>query len=109
MKRLIKGHTTKNAAIIEGNGECCLKSYDTIVIRVKDGRLVVSGTYSSTTRRHIGWFLRDKFGCRLCYQDIKKADNLGCAIELDSYNFVELSDEETSFIREQRETFSCPF
>jgi hypothetical protein len=36
-----------------------LYSYDTKVAEVRDGWLHIFGLYSMTTRRHIGWFMRE--------------------------------------------------
>lgn len=47
----------KKAEIIEYNGAIYLKSYDTIVARIKDGKVFVRGWYSQTTARHINEFL----------------------------------------------------
>ena len=51
-------------------------SYDTVVINVavgkKEGRWIeCTGLYSRTTRKQIGWFLKEYFP-ELTYQDIKK-------------------------------------
>ena len=36
-----------------------LYSYTTKVAEVRDGSLRIFGLYSMTTRRHIGWFMRE--------------------------------------------------
>lgn len=42
------------------DGTIQLKSYTTIVIEISpDGWMVCSGTYSATTRKHIGAFLKE--------------------------------------------------
>lgn len=45
------------------NGDICLQSYNTDVIYAvyKTGFLYCTGTYSTTTRKHISWFLREYF------------------------------------------------
>lgn len=63
------------------NGQCGVRywndrneliSYNTVVIRVfHDGWLQVSGLYSATTRRHIGYFLR-QFMPQITFQQIKE-------------------------------------
>lgn len=100
MERLIKGHVTKNAKVIKRGGCCYLKSYSTIVIKIEDNRMVVTGLYSATTRRHIGWFLADVFGCKFNYYDIKKAENLGYAIDTSTGEPLELTEEEREFIKQ---------
>lgn len=45
------------AKIIEYDGGIYLQSYDTIVARIKNGKLFVRGWYSQTTGRHINEFL----------------------------------------------------
>lgn len=54
-----------------------LYSYTTRVAEVRDGWLTIFGLYSMTTRRHIGWFMREigKFDYQLAkqlYEDGKK-------------------------------------
>lgn len=40
-------------------GGLALYSYTTRVAELKDGWLHINGLYSMTTRRHIGWFMRE--------------------------------------------------
>ena len=40
-------------------GGLALYSYTTRVAEVRDGWLHIFGLYSPTTRRHIGWFMRE--------------------------------------------------
>ena len=40
-------------------GGIALYSYATRVAEVRDGWLHIFGLYSPTTRRHIGWFMRE--------------------------------------------------
>lgn len=48
----------KKATVIENDdGKIELKSYDTIVAYIKDGKAYVNGWYSMTTARHINEFL----------------------------------------------------
>ena len=45
------------------NGSRALQSYDTIVIEIDpESWLLVNGLYSPTTKRHIGWFMRELYG-----------------------------------------------
>lgn len=46
------------AEIIEYNNILYLKSYDTIVAKIENGKAVVNGWYSQTTARHINEFLK---------------------------------------------------
>ena len=53
------------------DGSVVFTSYDTDVIYIdKDGWLYVSGLYSMTTRKQIGYFL-EEYVPELSYQDIK--------------------------------------
>ena len=57
-------------------GGLALYSYTTKVAEVVDGWLTIHGLYSMTTRRHIGWFMRElgKFDYQLAkrlYEDNK--------------------------------------
>lgn len=103
MERLIKGHVTKNAKVIEESG-IYLKSYKTYVIRIRDSRMVITGLYSSTTRRHISWFLKDKLS-KFTFQDVRKADLLGYAIDVNTGEPLELTEEEVVFINRQRRSY----
>ena len=40
-------------------GNTYLYSYDTMVAEIRDGWLKIHGLYSMTTRKHIGWFMRE--------------------------------------------------
>ena len=61
MTRKFTDHPHAQACIIEmPNGYKALQSYQTIVIEIDhEGWLKVDGLYSMTTRRHIGWFMRE--------------------------------------------------
>ena len=53
------------------DGSIVFTSYNTDVIYIdKDGWLYVSGLYSATTRKQIGYFLKE-YVSALSYQDIK--------------------------------------
>ena len=47
-----------------------LVSYSTTVLELVNGILYVNGLYSATTRKHIGWFMRE---LGMTYQDAKRA------------------------------------
>ena len=59
--RKFEDHQYAQATIIEyTNGAKTLVSYNTPVIYIdEEGWLRVNGLYSMTTRRHIGWFMRE--------------------------------------------------
>lgn len=84
-----------------GESEWGLISYSTIVIRVKNMRLVVTGTYSATTRKHIGWWLHSQY-THLTYQGIKKLANDMLALDLTTGEVVTLTQEEKDFINAER-------
>lgn len=48
----------KKAIIIKYNNILYLKSYNTIVAKIENGKAVVNGWYSQTTARHINEFLK---------------------------------------------------
>lgn len=53
------------------DGSVVFTSYNTDVIYIdKDGWLYVSGLYSATTKKQIGYFLKEYVPC-LSFQDIK--------------------------------------
>ena len=62
------------------NGVIQLKSYNTIVAWVDDGVLYVTGLYSATTRKHLGWFAK-QFG--LTYKHIRKVYDNGKPMSID--------------------------
>ena len=63
------------AGIIDIPGGVQLVSYETIVCEIVDGWLHCYGTFSATTRRHIGAFLREVapslsyHSAKLCHRD----------------------------------------
>ena len=59
--RKFKDHPHANAWIIEHEtGEKVLISYMTPVIEIdREGWLKITGLYSMTTIKHIGWFMRE--------------------------------------------------
>ena len=98
----LKDHTTWNAtAYVHVKNKKVvsvgLQSYRTMVIRVKDDRMVVSGLYSMTTRRHIGWYLKEYYPW-LSYYDIKDMYKKDMALDLNTKELVPLTDEEQEFV-----------
>ena len=61
MTRKFKDHPYAQACVIEcEDGYKALQSYDTIVIEINpEGWLKVNGLYTMTTKRHMGWFMRE--------------------------------------------------
>ena len=59
--RKISGHEFAQVKVYEyDNGAMTLVSYTTAVIGINpEGWLEVSGLYSRTTIKHIGWFMRE--------------------------------------------------
>lgn len=66
--RKLRGHEYAQVkVIIDEESNITLISYTTPIIEVdSDGWLEVNGLYSATTRKHIGWFMREYFN--LSYQ-----------------------------------------
>ena len=64
------------------DGSLVFTSYNTDVIYIdKDGWLYVSGLYSATTRKQIGWFLNE-YVPELTYQDIKSLYYNNCLLNI---------------------------
>jgi hypothetical protein len=66
---------------IEDNGTINFISYTTLVIRAVPFEgygyiLYCTGTYSQSTRRQIGWFLKEYFG-DISYYDMKRISGSG--------------------------------
>ena len=74
MKRNLRDHASSQCHVIIEDNEIRFISYTTEVIRIlfDSGRRLIecSGTYSPTTRRQIGWFLKE-YASDLCYYDMK--------------------------------------
>jgi len=72
--RKIRGHESANVKVRINGNTIELISYTTMVIRIiHEGtkRMIeCTGTYSPTTRKHIGWFLRE-YANDLNYYNIK--------------------------------------
>ena len=64
------------------DGSVVFTSYNTDVIYIdKDGWLYVSGLYSATTRKQIGYFLKE-YVPALTYQDIKSLYYNKCLLNI---------------------------
>ena len=68
----LKNHPYSNCSVrVLLDGSVVFTSYNTDVIYIdKDGWFCVSGLYSATTRKQIGYFLKE-YVPALTYQDIK--------------------------------------
>lgn len=68
----LKNHPYAQCSVrVLTDGSVVFTSYNTDVIYIdKDGWLCVSGLYSATTRKQIGYFLKE-YAPALSYQDIK--------------------------------------
>lgn len=74
----LSNHPYAQCAVRKIDGCVILRSYETDVISIDSlGWLYVKGLYSATTRRHIGYFLKE-YVPALSYQAAKKLyeDNL---------------------------------
>lgn len=69
----LKGHESAKCGIRENKNFIELISYVTPVICVdkNTNKMICSGTYSATTRKHISWFLKEYFP-QISYYDVKK-------------------------------------
>lgn len=80
-KRLAYQPSAQAGVIIDDNG-IHLISYTTLVCTInKNGYLSCTGTYSQTTRRHIGSFLKE-YAPNLCYYDAKRCYEKGEKINI---------------------------
>ena len=68
----LKNHPYAQCSVrVHLDGSIVFTSYSTVVIYInKDGWLYVTGLYSATTRKQIGWFLKE-YVPQLDYYDIK--------------------------------------
>lgn len=75
MKRNLVNHPYSNCHVEIENDRIVFVSYTTAVIFIthRNGRRFVecTGTYSATTRKQIGYFLRE-YAPDLCYYDMKR-------------------------------------
>ena len=76
-RKLTNHKSAQCHVLIEDNGIINFISYTTLVIQAVPSDcggyvLYCTGTYSQTTRKQIGWFLKEYFN-NLCYYDVKNA------------------------------------
>lgn len=77
-KLIIGGHKNASCYALVNDGVVDLISYTTFVARYDShtGEIDCTGTYSNTTRKHIGWFakmLNKMYGTNLSYDVFKSA------------------------------------
>lgn len=82
--RPLRGHESAQAVIFTTyNGGEGLRSYNTVVIKIDPaGWLTVTGTYSQTTRRHIGWFMAEMCPDLGGYKTAKNLAETGDAVNV---------------------------
>lgn len=82
----LKNHASASASVqVRNDSTVLLISYTTTVCKVdSDGWLHVYGLYSATTRKHIGWFLRERY--QIDYSVVRDAYNGN--YEINVYNGV---------------------
>ena len=80
LKKKLRDHASAQCLIEIENDRVVFISYTTPVIFIthENGkrRVECTGTYSQTTRKQIGWFLREYLP-EFCYQDMKRIAGQG--------------------------------
>lgn len=81
----INGHEHAQVRVYKyEDGTIVLRSYATDVCMIdKDGWLYCTGTYSRTTIKHIGWFMRE-YGHGFGYYTAKRAYETGMVFNLET-------------------------
>lgn len=64
-------------------------SYSTLVCSIDDGWLSCSGLYSMTTRKQIGWFLKE-YAPRITFQMVKQCVEDNTMIDINTGEIVSL-------------------
>lgn len=64
-------------------------SYSTLVCSIEDGWLSCSGLYSMTTRKQIGWFLKE-YAPRITFQMVKQCVEDNTMIDINTGEIVPL-------------------
>ena len=64
-------------------------SYSTLVCSIEEGWLSCSGLYSMTTRKQIGWFLKE-YAPRITFQMVKQCVEDNMMIDIDTGEIVPL-------------------
>ncbi len=66
---------------IADNGDINFFSYATLVCRIESGWLTCTGLYSMTTRKQIGWFLKE-YAPDMTFQMVKQCVTDGMTINI---------------------------
>ena len=105
MVRKLKNHAYAQCEVVTESQWIRFISYDTIVMHYnrQNGDLFCTGTYSQTTRKQIGWFMKEYFGyASLSYHTAKRLVEKGEKYNTITEVFTELTEEETKFIHDLR-------
>lgn len=83
MIKKLKNHQSAQCHIFEGNNREYLISYRTkvLIVDYEAKTMEVTGLYSMTTRKHIGWYLMERFP-NITYHMVKKAHEEGKKIDI---------------------------
>lgn len=92
IEKKLTGHPAAHCKVIIINNDLIVFiSYKTVVISAEKyeyGYIMrCSGLYSRTTRRQIGWFLREYFN-NVSFHDIKRISGTENAIYTDEYGYI---------------------
>ena len=103
----LEGHKYAQASnFYDTMGGYGLKSYGTQVIHVdSDGWMICSGTYSTTTTKHIGWFLAECVP-KYSYQFVKKLFLDGLAVNINTGGTRNMTVNEMKWARRQQKGVS---
>lgn len=101
--RKLTAHASANCRVrVYDNGDLVLQSYATDVIYYDKAhdRVFCTGLYSMTTRKHIGWFLREYPILRnLSYQDMRNSYDSNHSIDVSGKFTVPLTDSQRETLR----------
>lgn len=79
-KKRLENHKYAQCYVLIENDTITFVSYNTVVIVIKDidgiRHIECTGTYSATTRKQIGYFLKE-YATDLCYYDMKNIVGAG--------------------------------
>lgn len=104
--RALKEHKSANCrVVIDDNGSIEFISYNTPIIKIEENELIVTGTYSQTTRRQIGWFLAEYLPS-LNYYDLKKLVNKKVKFDILKKEFKEFTKKDIAYIKNALSTFN---
>lgn len=103
------GHKYANAhTFSDSRGGYGLVSYKTQVLHIdKEGWCVITGLYSPTTIKHIGWFVK-QFLPHLTYYTLKKICLDGMKINVKTGEVKPLDMEENEYCRAQWDRTDIP-